>query len=113
MAASYGTILGQYGTHVDGAGQGGIFVHSVACGQANSYNLPAVEYNKLGSPASHGCIRTCVADAKWVYENCNGAPISIIDGKYKADDAMKGPLGKKALTPLRGAANFDPTDPAV
>ena len=47
------------------------------------------------------------------YENCNGAPISIIDGKYKADDAMKGPLGKKALTPLRGAANFDPTDPAV
>ena len=58
-------------------------------------------------------IRTCVADAKWVYENCNGAPIIIIDGKYKADDAMKGPLGKKALTPLRGAANFDPTDPAV
>ena len=108
-----GPSWGQYGTHVDGAGQGGIFVHSVACGQANSYNLPAVEYNKLGSPASHGCIRTCVADAKWVYENCNGAPISIIDGKYKADDAMKGPLGKKALTPLRGAANFDPTDPAV
>ena len=108
-----GPSWGQYGTHVDGAGQGGIFVHSVACGQANSYNLPAVEYNKLGSPASHGCIRTCVADAKWVYENCNGASISIIDGQYKADDAMKGPLGKKALTPLRGAANFDPTDPAV
>lgn len=108
-----GPSWGQYGTHVDGAGQGGIFVHSVACGQANSYNLPAGEYNKLGSPASHGCIRTCVADAKWVYENCNGAPISIIDGKYKADDAMKGPLGKKALTPLRGAGNFDPTDPAV
>ena len=55
-----GPSWGQYGTHVDGAGQGGIFVHSVACGQANSYNLPAVEYNKLGSPASHGCIRTCV-----------------------------------------------------
>ena len=42
-----------------------------------------------------------------------GGPSGIIDGKYKADDAMKGPLGKKALTPLRGAANFDPTDPAV
>ena len=63
---------------------------------------------KLSCSHAHG-----VADAKWVYENCNGAPISIIDGKYKADDAMKGPLGKKALTPLRGAANFDPTDPAV
>ena len=108
-----GPSWGQYGTHVDGAGQGGIFVHSVACGQANSYNLPAGEYNKLGSPASHGCIRTCVADAKWVYDNCNGSRIYIFDGAYKADDALKGPLGKKALTPLRGAANFDPTDPAV
>ena len=108
-----GPSWGQYGTHVDGAGQGGIFVHSVACGQANSFNLPAGEYNKLGSPASHGCIRVCVADAKWVYEHCNGSTIYIIDGVYKADDALKGPLGKKPLTPLRGAGNFDPTDPAV
>ena len=42
-----------------------------------------------------------------------GSRIYIFDGAYKADDALKGPLGKKALTPLRGAANFDPTDPAV
>ena len=108
-----GPSWGQYGTHVDGAGQGGIFVHSIACGQANSYNLPAGEYNKLGSPASHGCIRACVADAKWVYDNCNGATISIIDGTYKADEAFKGPLGRRPLTPLRGAGNYDPTDPAV
>ena len=108
-----GPSWGQYGTHVDGAGQGGIFIHSVACGQANHFNLPAGEYNKLGYPASHGCIRACVADAKWVYENCDGASISIIDGNYKADDALKGPLGKKALTPLKGAANYDPTDPAI
>lgn len=108
-----GPSWGQYGTHVDGAGQGGIFIHSVASSEANSYNLPAAEYNKLGSPASHGCIRTCVADAKWVYEHCNGATINIYDGTYKADDALKGPLGKKPLTPLRGAGNFDPTDPAV
>ena len=108
-----GPSWGQYGTHVDGAGQGGIFVHSVASSQMNAFNLPAGEYNKLGYPASHGCIRVCVADAKWVYEHCNGSPISIIYGNYKADDALKGPLGKKALTPLRGAGNFDPTDPSV
>ena len=108
-----GPSWGQYGTHVDGAGQGGIFVHSVACGQANSFNLPAGEYNKLGYPASHGCIRACVGDAKWVYYNCNGSVIYIFDGAYKADDALKGPLGKKPLTPLRGAGNYDPTDPAV
>lgn len=108
-----GPSWGQYGTHVDGAGMGGIFVHSVASSQKNAFNLPAGEYNKLGYPASHGCIRTCVADAKWVYEHCNGSPISIISGVYKADDALKGPLGKKPLTPLRGAGNFDPTDPSV
>ena len=56
--ALMGPSWGQYGTHVDGAGQGGIFVHSIACGSANSYNLPVSAYLKLGSPASHGCIRT-------------------------------------------------------
>ena len=30
--ALMGPSWGQYGTHVDGAGQGGIFVHSIACG---------------------------------------------------------------------------------
>ena len=108
-----GPSYGQYGTHVDGAGQGGIFVHSVACGSPNSYNLPAAQYNKLGSPASHGCIRACVADAKWVYENCGGSYIYIYDGKYTANESMKGPLGRKALVPLRYPYNFDPTDPAV
>ena len=78
--------------------------------QVAAANAALNSFNKV-LLANH--IRTCVADAKWVYENCNGASISIIDGQYKADDAMKGPLGKKALTPLRGAANFDPTDPAV
>ena len=108
-----GPSWGQYGTHVDGCGQGGIFIHSIACGQPNRYNLPVGEYLKLGQPASHGCIRACVADAKWVYENCNGSVIHIMDGKYKADDVFKGPLGKKPITPLRGAGNFDPTDPAA
>lgn len=108
-----GPSYGQYGTHVVGAGQGGIFVHSIACSAANSYNLPAGEYNKLGNPASHGCIRCCVADAKWVYDNCNGASIRIFDGAYKSDEVFKGPLGRRARTPLYGSKNFDPTDPAV
>lgn len=108
-----GPSWGQYGTHVERAGKGGIYVHSIACAQANSFNLPAVEYNKLGQPASHGCIRACVADAKWVYYHCNGSRINIIDGVVTYHDAYKGPLGKNPLTPLRGAKNFDPTDPEV
>ena len=109
--ALMGPSWGQYGTHVYGAGLGGIFVHSIACSYANSYNVPASAYNMLGYPASHGCIRVCVADAKWVYDHCNGATITIFDGNYNANEAMKGPLGRRALVPMTGS--YDPTDPAV
>lgn len=107
-----GPSWGQYGTHVYFAGQGGIFVHSVASPSMNNHNLPVAEYNKLGSPASHGCIRTCVADAKWVYENCNGARIKIFDGAYNANEALKGPLGRRALVKYKGGG-YDPTDPSI
>lgn len=105
-----GPSWGQYGTHVDGAGNGGIFIHSVAGSTQSYYNLPASAYNQLGNPASHGCIRVCVADARWVFYNCNGSTIRIIDGTYNANEAMKGPLGRNALVPLYGSMNFDPTD---
>ena len=109
-----GPSWGQYGTHVDGCGQGGIFIHSVAGSTKSVYNLPAGEYLKLGQPASHGCIRTCVADAKWVYENCNGSTIHIYSsGNYVNNEAFKGPLGRRPLATFRGAGNFDPTDPEV
>lgn len=104
-----GPSYGQYGSHVTG----GIYVHSIACGQPNPYNLPAAEYMKLGNPASHGCIRCCVADAKWIWENCNGSQIRIIDGAYSDKNTTKGPLGRNPITPLRGSGNFDPTDPSV
>lgn len=105
-----GPSWGQYGTHVEEAGNGGIFVHSVAGSTRSYYNLPAAAYNMLGQPASHGCIRCCVADARWVFYNCNGSDIRIIDGTYKANESFKGPLGRKALVPLYGSCNFDPTD---
>lgn len=113
--ALMGSSWGQYGTHVNGAGQGGIFVHSVACSYANSYNLPVSAYNKLGSPASHGCIRTCVGDAKWVYYNSSGSTIYIFDGTYNSNESFKGPLGRKAIVPARwkNGGYYDPTDPAA
>ena len=54
-----GNSWGQYGTHVTG----NVLVHSVPGGSPDVYALPAGFYNMLGEPASHGCIRVCVADA--------------------------------------------------
>lgn len=101
-----GPSYGQYASHVVGAGQGGIFIHSVAGSAPNSYSLPAAEFDLLGQPASHGCIRTCVRDALWVWNNCNGAKITI-------GDNLNDPFGKPGWIWIPGSQNYDPTDPAV
>jgi len=63
----------------------------------------------LGQPASKGCVRLSVIDAKWIYDNCaNGTKVEV----YDSPDP--GPLGKpltykiNANSPFRG---WDPTDP--
>ncbi|MDD4080902.1 MAG: peptidoglycan-binding protein [Eubacteriales bacterium] len=46
-----------------------IAFHSVIYGSYNTNNVNMSSVKKLGSRASHGCIRLTVADAKWMYEN--------------------------------------------
>ena len=106
-----GPSYGQYASHVDGAGLGGIFIHSVAGWDTHSYAVPEYAYDQLGYPASHGCIRVCVADALWVWLNCDGSRITIYDGAYIRNDALKNELGKPPLVPTYGS--YDPTDPAI
>ena len=102
-----GPSWGQYGTHV----YEGIFIHSIPMNSPGHYGIPKADYARLGNPASHGCIRMCVADAKWVYENCGGATIRVFDGNYSSQEVFKGPLGRPALVPMYG--DYDPTDPEV
>ena len=61
-----GPSYGQYCTRI----VGGVLFHSVAGSNMTSHNLSAGNYNMLGQPASHGCVRLCVRDAKWIYDNC-------------------------------------------
>lgn len=99
-----GPSYGQYCTQV----VRGIFFHSVAGYNMTSYNLKASDYNKLGSPASHGCIRLCVRDAKWIYDNCGlGTTVNIYDS------ANPGPLGKPSTIKIPSWQNWDPTDPNI
>lgn len=96
----------QYATRV----YGGILFHSVPCYSPKKNQLEYEEFNKLGSPASLGCIRLTVADSKWIYDNCpSGTTVIIYD-----DANSPGPLGKPSVikipagSPHRG---WDPTDP--
>ena len=54
-----------YGTRFWGV----VLFHSVTYSSKNMDSLMAAEYEKLGTPASLGCIRLLTADAKWIYEN--------------------------------------------
>ncbi|WP_234445994.1 L,D-transpeptidase [Bifidobacterium longum] len=56
---------------------GPFLFHSVPTG-ANSGEYMEEEGNKLGQPASHGCVRLTVADAEWFYNQIpEGTPVTI------------------------------------
>lgn len=89
---------------------GNIYFHSIAVANESHYALPAYRYNLLGSPASAGCIRMAVADAKWIYDyTSTGNKVKIKKGSTK----KPGPLGKLKTIKVKAGINYDPTDPGV
>ena len=102
----FGGVYGQYATRITGH----ILFHSVPYYSQNKGDLEKEEFNKLGTPASLGCIRLQVKDCKWIYDNCpSGSPIVLYDG-----DASTDPLGNPGFTELDTShpyAGWDPSDP--
>ncbi len=86
---------------------GSILFHTVVYKKSRDPNsLDVKEYNKLGTSASHGCIRLKCSDVKWIYDNCRAGTKVIF---YKSSNP--GPLGKPKLEKLKKWHTWDPTDP--
>lgn len=63
---------------------GDICFHSVPYDEYAYSSLSRSGYNALGRKASHGCVRLFAEDAKFVWENCSGLTVRIIEGSYDA-----------------------------
>lgn len=73
----------------------------------NRKSLDVKEYNKMGTCASHGCVRMQCVGVKWIYEHCKRGTKVVI---YKSENA--GPFGKPKLEKIPSWHTWDPTDPA-
>lgn len=101
-----GPTWGQYCSHITSD----ILFHSVPNTKyRDPYSLETWEYNKLGSPASAGCIRLSVMHAKWLFDN---VPIGT---KVIVSDSVAKPKQVSIEWPPKQSPNkyYDPTDTFV
>lgn len=102
-----GNVYGQYCCRITQH----YLIHSVFYSQnQNPKTLNVREYNKLGESASHGCVRVCVADAKWIYERVEQITV------WTTDEEESLPLKAPLLIPpiiVNGNRGIDPTDLTV
>lgn len=100
MADLYGQYCSQF--------NGNQLFHSVPYRTKELNNIEFEEYPKLGEPASSGCVRLCVADAKWIYTHCYpGTPVHVYDSE-------ECPVVKPIPAIIREDSlnrGWDPTDP--
>ncbi len=102
-----GNVYGQYATRIDGP----YLFHSVPYKAQSADSLKWEEYNKLGSRASEGCVRMSVADAKWIYDNCELGTCVYLYSDASRQEPMAKPSAQKIPedSPNKG---WDPTDPS-
>lgn len=84
--------------------RGGILFHSVLYSAAKKGPTSA-SVNALGSPASHGCIRLRVADAKWIAQNCPAGTKCKIYSSGKTNSTLRKKLKSKTFS--RASQTYD------
>lgn len=88
---------------------GPIMLHSVPYITSSHDSLEYWEYNKLGKPASLGCIRLQAGDIQWIYEHCESGTKVVIYDKENEQPPIRLPKLKKIKkdNPNR---DWDPSD---
>ena len=105
----------QYLTRIDSANA----FHSVLYSAPDESTLSVKSFEALGTPASHGCVRLLVSDAKWIYDSCKaGTIITVYEGEYDPEYTMtlkptlnsrtlrENPLPEPTPTPTYARENF-------
>lgn len=85
--------------------------HSVPYYSQDPSDLEYTEYNKLGSNASAGCVRMCVRDVKWVYDNLSGGTVVRVYASSAAEPLAKPASIRIDTSESNANRGWDPTDP--
>ena len=104
MVTDGNTTFEQYTTRFYGE----YYIHSPCYSEPSKNKENAHTFYTLGTHATHGCVRFCVMDAKWIYENCpSGTKVTVYSS------SKSGPLGKpkKIKYVKKHGRAWDPTDP--
>lgn len=104
-AALNGSVYGQYVTRFKGP----YLFHSVPYYNSECDQLESEEYNKLGEPASLGCVRLKAEDCKWIYDTIPaGTKVVVYDSEQPEPLARPTAVKLDLTSPYKG---WDPTDP--
>ena len=90
---------------------GDILFHAVPSWAPYPGNMEVGEYNKLGGPASLGCIRLCVADAAWIYYNMPWGTQVVVYYDYESPGPWGMPGTYYIPDDIPQVNQWDPTDP--
>ncbi len=101
-------MIGNCYTQFASSFSSGYLFHSIPYDKKNPGTMFNASYDKLGNPASSGCIRLCCRDAKWIYDNCPiGTKVLVAD---EAAPAGMNPEIIPARIDDSAHSGWDPTD---
>ena len=108
-------VYSQYASRITGS----YLFHSVPIGGEDRYKpengkrqMFVEYYERLGTPASGGCVRLRCADAYWIYMNCTvGTPITITDDSGPAAPEIPKLIYEEPYMDARHDYGWDPSDP--